>query len=106
MTYHISKYHAGQEAPILQKKKRSAESSESDTLGSKASKVQTALLIVQQMQSQSQVQLNVNFVVNVILKMGLPVFMADNEGFRKVSATMKSCMQCCCYSITTSCTSL
>jgi len=43
MTYHISKYHAGEEAPILQKKKRSAESSESDTRGSKASKVQTAL---------------------------------------------------------------
>ena len=42
------------------------------------------------MQSQSQVQLNVNFVVNVILKMGLPVFMADNEGFRKVSARARS----------------
>ena len=31
MTYHISKYHAGEEVPILQKKKRSAESSESDS---------------------------------------------------------------------------
>jgi hypothetical protein len=32
-------------------------------------------------QSQSQEQLNVIFVVDVILKMGLPVFMADNAGF-------------------------
>ena len=106
MTYHISKYHAGEEVPILQKKKRSAESSESDTRGSKASKVQTALPIVRQMQNQSQEQLNVIFVDNVILKMGLPVFMADNEGFRKVSATRKSCPQCCCVSITTSCIDL
>ena len=30
MTNHISKYHAGEDAPILQKKKRSAESSDSD----------------------------------------------------------------------------
>ena len=80
MTYHISKYHAGEEVPILQMKKRSAESSESDPRGSKASKVC-------RLSSQSQEQLNVIFVVNVILKMVLPVFMADYEGFRKVSAS-------------------
>ena len=72
MTYHISKYHTGQEAPTLQTKKRRAKSSESDAQGSKASKNQTALPIILQMQSQSQKQLNVIFVVNVILKMGLP----------------------------------
>ena len=102
MTYLISKYHAGEEVPLLQKKKLSAKFSESDTLGSKASKVQSALLIVR----QSQEQLNVIFVVNLILKMGIPVFMAYNEGFRKVSANRKSCAQCCCYSITASCTGL
>ena len=78
MTYHISKYHPGEEDPILQKKKLSAKSSESKMWGSKASKVQPALLIVWQMQSQSQEQLNVILVVNVILTIGLPVFMADN----------------------------
>ncbi len=82
MTAHISKKHAGEEAPVLQKKKRSAESSESDSRGIKVSKVQSALPVVRHMQSQSQEQLNVIFVVNIILEMGLPVFMADDEGFR------------------------
>ena len=82
MTAHITKKHTGEEAPILQKKRRSAESSESDSRGIKVSKVQSALPVVRHMQSQSQEQLNVIFVVNVILKMGLPIFMADNEGFR------------------------
>ena len=36
------------------------------------------------------------FVGNVVLKMGLPVLMADNEGFRKVLADRKSCTHCCC----------
>ena len=44
MTHHISKYHVVEKASVLQKKKRSAESSESGTRGSKASKVQNALL--------------------------------------------------------------
>ena len=57
---------------IIQTKKSSSKSSESDAQGSKASKNQTALPIILQMQSQSQKQLNVIFVVNVILKMGLP----------------------------------
>ena len=52
MSTHISKYHLGEEAPILQKKKRSAEFSGSDSRGSKASKIQTALPVVRQMQSQ------------------------------------------------------
>ena len=43
---HISKYNAGEEAPIQQKKKRSTDSSERDTLGSKACKVQTAFPVV------------------------------------------------------------
>ena len=54
MTNHIFKYYAGEEAPILQKKKRSAKFTESDSRGSKASKIQTALPVVRQMQSQSQ----------------------------------------------------
>jgi hypothetical protein len=33
-------------------------------------------------------RLNVIFVLNVILKMGLPVCMADNEGFRKCLAML------------------
>jgi hypothetical protein len=32
---------------------------------------------------QTQEQSNVIFVLHIILKMGYPVFMADNEGFRK-----------------------
>ena len=54
MTNHIFKYYAGEDAPILQKKKRSAKFTESDSSGSKASKIQIALPVVRQMQSQSQ----------------------------------------------------
>ena len=37
------------------------------------------------------------FVVNVFLKMGFPVFMADYEGFQNVLADRTSCTHCCCY---------
>jgi hypothetical protein len=63
-------------------KKRSSESSEGDSRGIKASKVQSALPVVKQMPSYSAEQLNVIFVVNVILRMGLPIFMADSKGFQ------------------------
>ena len=82
MTNHISKNHKDDEPPMLHKMKRSAGSSIADSGPSKAARVQSALPVVRQGQSQSQEQLNVVFVVNVILKMGLPVFMADNDGFR------------------------
>ncbi len=49
---------------------------------SKSARVQSALPVVLQGQSKSQERLKVVFVVNVILKMGLPVLMADNDGFR------------------------
>ncbi len=65
------------------KKNRSSESSEGDSRGMKASKVQSALPIVKQVPSYSAEQLNVIFVVNVILKMGIPIFMADDKGFRE-----------------------
>jgi hypothetical protein len=58
--------------------KRNAGLSIIDSVPSKAAKVQSALMVVRQGQSQSLEQLNVFFVVSVILKLGLPVFMADN----------------------------
>ncbi len=83
MTTQINKYHAGVEAPILLKKKCGSESSEGNFRGMKASKVQSALAVVKQVLSYSAEQLNVIFIVNIILKMGLPVFMADDKGFRE-----------------------
>ena len=67
------------------KMKHSAESSESESRGSKAPRLQSSLPVVRpwQLQSQSQDQLNMVFVGNVVMKMGLPLFMADNEGFRE-----------------------
>ena len=69
MTNHISKKHTGEDPPINLKAKRNAESSESDSRGIKIQKVQSALPVVRQMQSQSQEQLNIIFVVDIILKM-------------------------------------
>jgi hypothetical protein len=63
---------------MLQKMKRSAGSSNIDSGPSNAARVQSALPVVRQGQSQSQELLNVFFIVNVILKMGLPVSMADS----------------------------
>ena len=83
MSHDISKFHAGEEAPTVQKNKRSAESSESDSRAVKPRTVQSALPVVRQVSGQTQEELNVMFVVNVILKMGLHVSMADNEGFRE-----------------------
>ncbi len=68
MTTHINKNHAGEEALIMLKKKRRSESSEGDSRGMKASKVQSALPVVKRVSSYSVEQLNVIFVVNVILK--------------------------------------
>ena len=45
--------------------------------------MQSSLPVVRQLQSQSQDQFNMVFVGNVVMKMGLPLFMADNEGFRE-----------------------
>ncbi len=80
MTTQINKHHAGEEDPIMLMKKRSSESFEGDSQGMKAGKVQSALP-VKQVPSYSAEQLNVIFVVNVILKMGLPIFMADDKVF-------------------------
>jgi hypothetical protein len=68
-----------EEATILQKKKRSAESSESDSRDVRTRAERSALPDVRQRSGQTQD----SFVVNVILEMGLPVFMADYEGFRQ-----------------------
>ena len=85
MGNHISEHHVGEETPLIKKQKRLAESSgsASESRVVKAKTVQSALPVVRQMKNQSQAQLNVIFVVYVILKMGLPVFVADNEGFRE-----------------------
>ena len=91
MSNHISKHHAGEEPPLIMKQKRTSESlgSASESRVVKSPKtVQSALSVVLQAQSQSQEQLNVIFVVNVVLKIGLPVFMADNEGFRQLLAML------------------
>ncbi len=65
MTTHMSRNHAGEEAPIMLKKKRSSESSYGDFRGMKASKVQYALPVVKQVPTYSVELLNVIFVVNV-----------------------------------------
>ena len=86
MNSHILKHHAGEEPPLIMKQKRTSESlgSANESRAMKSPKtVQSALSVVRQAQNQSQEQLNLIFVVNVVLKMGLPVFMADNEGFRQ-----------------------
>ena len=83
MSTHIQNKHPNEDPPILLKMKRCAESSESESRGSKAPRLQSSLPVVRQLQSQSQDQLNMVFVVNVVMKMGLPLFMADNEGFRE-----------------------
>ena len=69
---------------MKQKRKSESLGSASESRVAKAPKtVQSALSVVRRAraQNQSQEQLNVIFVVNVVLKMGLPVFMADSEGF-------------------------
>ena len=84
MSNHISKHHVGEE-PLIKKQKLSAESSgsASESHVVKATTMQSALPVILQKQSQGQAQLNVIFVVNGILKMGLPVFMAVNEGLKE-----------------------
>ena len=62
MTAHIDKNHAGADAPTLLKKRRSAESSEGDSRGKG-----------KQSASDSTCRCDL-FLVNVILKMGLSVF--------------------------------
>ncbi len=62
MTTHISKNHAGEEGPIMLKKKRSSESSEGGSRGVEASKVHSALPVVKQVPSYRAEQLNVVFV--------------------------------------------
>ena len=69
MTNHISKKHTGEDSPINLKAKRNTESPESESWGIKIQKVQSALPVVRRMQSQSQEQLNIIFVVDIILKM-------------------------------------
>ena len=83
MSTHIQNKHPNEDPPILLKMKCSAESSESESRGSKAPRLQSSLPVVRpwQLQSQSQDQLNMVFVCNVVMKMGLPLFMADIEGF-------------------------
>ncbi len=61
--------------------------------------MQSALPVVRQGQGQSQEQLNVVFVVNVILKMGLPVFMADDDGFRSRLAMLNQMLVMAQYNI-------
>jgi hypothetical protein len=65
-----------------QKMKRSAGSSNIESGPSKPATVQSALPVVLQGQSQRPEQWNVVFIVNVILKMCLPVSLADHGGFR------------------------
>jgi hypothetical protein len=81
---HILKHHAGDELPLIMNQTLTSESlgSASESRVMKYPKtMQSAFTVVRQAQNQSQEQLNLICVVNVVLKMGLPVFMSDTEGF-------------------------
>ncbi len=80
-THTSPKKHVGYNSPIVMKmrSKYRAGSSEINSRSSKVAKMQSALPVARQGESQSQEQLNVVFVVNAILKMGFPVSMADND---------------------------
>ena len=69
MSNHITKHHVGEEPSLIKKQKRSAESSgsASESRVVKATTVHSALPVIRKKQSQGQAQLNVIFVVNVLL---------------------------------------
>ncbi len=68
MSTRIQNKHQNEDSPILLKMKRSSESSKSESRGSKAPRLQSSLPNVRQLQTQRRDQLNLVFVVYVVLK--------------------------------------